>query len=534
MELEVDRPLDGISLDGVIGLTFESTPDETALARKTVLFAYAGCQGGGGVGNLGGSNSFPGPNPISMDPEHLETVKREEYVVSAKTDGTRYQIVAVQDKVVLVDRTMRCLTATYSALPPMCFVDEGTVLDAELVFVGKRNLLYVFDVVMVGGIRQVSSMPYTERMSIVEDLGRGLELGFGTRVLVEILPKPIFPKHRAHEVMTDPVSVGIVGSTDGIVFTPVKMPIQIRTHWAMYKVKLHHTLDFRLVLVPHKFGTQESAAQPSPTTISSAIVERMRNDIIKNALTPDANSLRPGGSGRAGAGSGGGGSSSGSGGGAGGSSGSGSGVGGSGAGGGGSSGSGSGAGGSGSSGSGGTSGGTTPAAAGSLLAMVGRKRNATTRFGPSMVSGAAVSTPVSKAPPPAPPAPPRMQWIPRLEYSNSGITMLDATTQGIEYGGYTVVLRIIDDETFNALLDRMEETYRGIDGQVVSLSVIVECNMSISPEHFAGGNPKILLPVKIERTRPDKHEPNSFLTITRTITSILHGVMPKHLVGLTE
>jgi hypothetical protein len=58
--------------------------------------------------------------------------------------------------------------------------------------------------------------------------------------------------------------------------------------------------------------------------------------------------------------------------------------------------------------------------------------------------------------------------------------------------------------------------------------------MSISPDHFAGGNPKILLPVKIERTRPDKHEPNSFLTITRTITSILHGVMPKHLVGLTE
>ena len=133
----------------------------------------------------------------------------------------------------------------------------------------------------------------------------------------------------------------------------------------------------------------------------------------------------------------------------------------------------------------------------------------------------------------------RMQWIPRLEYSAShgGAThhdtedsgqFIDATTTGIEYSGYTIQLRIKDDGPFNNLLDRLEEAYRKIESEVVSLSLIVECNVVIRQEDLAG-NQTVILPVKIERTRPDKHTPNSYLTITRTITSILQGVTIEHL-----
>lgn len=505
MSLEVDEPLDSESLDCLIGSTFESTPSETQDARDAVTFAYLGRRGGdGGGGNV---SSFPGPNPISMDPEHLEIVKKEEYVVSAKTDGTRYQIVARGDKVILMDRTMRCLTTTYSALPPICFADEGSVFDAELVMVGKqRSILYVFDVVMIGGMRQVASLQYTERMSIVTEFGAGMEVGFGSHVLVEILPKPIFPKRKAYEVMTDPASVGILGSTDGVVLTPVRLPVQIRTHWTMFKVKLHHTLDFRLVLVPHKFGAREQQTANNTSAIPTAIAEKMRNQILKHALsgtssssssTTTTESKAAGGSKAAGAGAGAGGSKVGS--------------------------------------AAGNGGGVKRI--NGLLAMVGKRKDGpvpapppAALLPPTPASASASSSSSSSVSGGAPP--PRMQWIPRLEFGN-GTTMPDATTHGIEYGGFVIILRIADDPTFNALLDKIEEVYRTIDGQVVSLSVIVECNLQITQEHF-GPASKFVLPVKIERTRPDKHEPNSYLTITRTITSILKGVTPKHLLSLVD
>lgn len=489
MELEVDEPLDGFALEGVIGPAFESTPDESNAAALAVTFAYTGRRGG--VGNEAkAAHSFTGPNPISMDPEHLDTVRSEEYVVSAKTDGTRYQIVTVKGRVMLVDRTMRSVTTTYSHVPEMFYAEEGTVLDAEFVFVGARSILYVFDVVMVGGLRSVSSLSYKERMDLMKEFGT-LEVGFGS-MLIEILPKPIFDKRHAHQLMTDPSSLGILGNTDGIVFTPVNVPIQLNTHWSMFKVKLHHTLDFRLVLIPHKFGTQDS--RPPESVIPPSIAEKMRNQILKNAIKQTSAPAS-----------------------------------------------------------------AAPPAPKGLLAMVGRTGARAAAAGPAAETTAAsrtsaatsastsaatsastsastsVSTSAATSASTSAAASARMQWIPRLEYSSraSSTSMPDATTHGIEYGGYTIVLRITDDPMFNALLDKIEAAYRKIDGQVVSLSVIVECNIQISAESL-GSSPRVVLPVKIERTRPDKHEPNSYLTITRTLTSILQGVTTRHLLTLAR
>ena len=128
---------------------------------------------------------------------------------------------------------------------------------------------------------------------------------------------------------------------------------------------------------------------------------------------------------------------------------------------------------------------------------------------------------------------PRVSWILRLEYSH-GHEFPDATRQGIEYNGHRLILRIREDDTLTWLLDEVERVWRGIHGDVMAMSMIVECQLSLSEAAMRSEAEVVHCDVAIERPRPDKHEPNNSLTITRTLTTILHGVTEEHLALLEE
>jgi hypothetical protein len=443
--------------------------------------------------------------------------------------------------VVLVDRRMACFTCSYAAVPALTFAGRGTVLDAELV--GSR--LYVFDAVMMGGDRAVAELDYAARLEAARhwlaDSG-AVELGFGDAMLVTVLLKPTFPARLARKVMRDPASFGVRERTDGIVLTPVRLPVQLYTAWRMFKVKPHHTIDFRLVLVP----TRQLKAYAHPMlSIPESIAERMSGPILRNALdggTGTGAATQPGPSGGAQRPNGGG------------------------------------------SGSGGgmapllrfsrfgkaapaapaapaaaSAARAAPAAASAARAapaaapaaasaaasfgsasearpsVESRKRGRTLpvsvgayippeqlRAGGEDAAEAAAAAAAAASGPSS-----RVSWILRLEYSH-GHEFPDATRQGIEYNGHRLVLRIVEDESLIWLLDEVERVWRGIQGDVMAMAMIVECRLDLNDgqafRQRAGGEEVVHCNVWIERPRPDKHEPNNSLTITRTLTTILHGV----------
>jgi len=403
---------------------------ETGNCLSKIWFAY--------TGGPPQSSSFPGPNPISMDVEHLDLVRFNDYVCSPKVDGSRMTLIAQghgpQSCVLLVDRAMKVLRATFVDVPDLWFMDQGTVLDAEW----SPPFLFVFDVVMFCGTR-VGSMDYRERMKLLHDCRGTIQFG---SIDMTILPKPIFEKTEAYTLFKNGWTFKDAQvKLDGLVFTPVAEPIKIFTHWHMFKVKKHHTIDLRLVCIPKKQGTaaQASSHATIPSPLPEAIAQRMRSQILENAIAKKPPR--------------------------------------------------------------------------SLMSMVSR------------------SVPASFAPIPADSGapPPPLQWLTRLEFNHGPLT-IDATTAGIEYAGRKFVLRIRDTPLFAQLLDRFEAVWKETSVDVVCMSLIAE--FCVNVEGFSSTG-QAMVEVDLVRTRPDKTEPNTYNTLTRTITSMLHGVTAEHLSKLS-
>lgn len=468
-EVPEDAPHDSYRGDvhGVIA-SHESSPTERERAAECVWFAYYGARGGGGGRDGTGRGAegrpvredvIPAPNPISMDVEHLETVRSKDYVVALKADGVRYHIVLLQinarPTAVLVSRTCKALTATYVRGPSRLFRNEGTVIDAELV----GNTLHMFDIVMTGGNRAISKADYLARLA--EIAGINLEIGFGSRTLIEAKLKPVYPSRQAFKLLE---AQGESSASDGLVFTPLRAPIRTWTHWEMFKMKQHHTIDLKLVLVPvknHYAVPQEMIRQVNSQLLRQMITKETRVNQTKvgSVLTADQTKQRR-----------------------------------------------------------------------TLLDMV--KSGTRKRTRPEPPTGIAQPPPTEPPKPTAatsdsgsaPPPKPAIVWAPRLEYMN-GSDEVDATTKGIEFMGKVIKFRIKEDKYFTSLLDAMERMWcqmqstQTSEGNIVFLHIIVECRLFLNEKW---DDP--IMWVAIDRTRPDKKEPNNLITVTRTLTSLMNGV----------
>jgi hypothetical protein len=391
---------------------------------------------------------FPGPNPISMDLEHLDMVRYNDYVCSPKVDGVRYQLVIVDGQVTLVDRTLKVLKPSFASLPETWFLASSdqpafsTVLDAEMV----KDRLMIFDVVMLAGYRTMDTkLDYRARMQLLEPCSSGMILEFGARSIA-VVTKPIFEKHMSRALLdatfptTSPFWSGV--PLDGLVFTPVAEPVRTFTHWHMFKVKSHHTIDLRLVCIPRTSTSHMSPPLASP--LPEAIARKIQPVILKNSIT-SIHVRKP--------------------------------------------------------------------ASRSLVTMVGLK-------GTPAAAGQqqSLAAPVTWLTAP-------VTWLTRLEYTQ-GERSVDACTKGIDYSGRKIILKIAqDDENYAKLLSEIERAWRREEGDVVCMSLVVECQLDVEElASSASANH-----VTLVRTRPDKTEPNSYKTITRTMTSILYGVRPKQL-----
>lgn len=187
---------------------------------------------------------FPGPQPVSIERKHLSVLRRDEYWVCAKSDGTRYVMVLMRMNgealAMLVSRSTSLLLLRVTSLPEAF---EGTVLDGEMVQTSSTGAtrFLVYDAVMVSG-EYVGERPHSERMHAARCL-----LDYTKCDQMAVRPKLFYPMRQIAEYMEREVP-RLDHATDGFVFTPEARPVTTGTHFSLFKWKprLANTVDFHV------------------------------------------------------------------------------------------------------------------------------------------------------------------------------------------------------------------------------------------------------------------------------------------------
>jgi hypothetical protein len=189
---------------------------------------------------------FPGPQPVSIDTGHFDTLRNGEYMISPKTDGVRCCLMASDvdgiHTVCLFDRTMKRPYGIFIRhLPRACYQGAGTLLDGELVMdrVSGKWTFLAFDVITICCIPQFHK-PYVKRlqalgtclaMAYVESPEDTVRLDVKTCVPLSSAP---MESHGLHDPRFP---------SDGYVYMPVRDPIVFGHHNTFFKLKSIHSVD---------------------------------------------------------------------------------------------------------------------------------------------------------------------------------------------------------------------------------------------------------------------------------------------------
>lgn len=185
---------------------------------------------------------FPGPQPVSIERKHFQTLKRNKYMICEKTDGVRTALMAftfngTKKVTLLINRALRM---TYMSLTLPRTAHHGTLLDCELI----DKTLMVYDGVWVSG-KDIKPKHLAERLEDVDMFVKGILRMSKDPITVklkEMVPLGGLSEYYRNVIPTLPYE------TDGLIFTPVNEPIKLGTHNTMFKWKPRdlNTIDFQV------------------------------------------------------------------------------------------------------------------------------------------------------------------------------------------------------------------------------------------------------------------------------------------------
>lgn len=221
----VAAPLEGLILHKV-----SSAPDVDSLKSKL----YSLC-------NADRKCPFPAPLPVSLERSQFDNIKNNKYVVCEKTDGQRCLLLCTKlngvDVCLLVTRSLDFYCVPIEHVPTALFQD--TVLDGELVFASGTWHFLIFDAMAVSGIF-VGTKPLSARLAATR-------VGMTTYVHDASDPIVLVIKnfYCTIEEFDKRLEKGYF-LVDGVILTPESMPVVCGRHWHLFKLKTHHTIDFRM------------------------------------------------------------------------------------------------------------------------------------------------------------------------------------------------------------------------------------------------------------------------------------------------
>jgi hypothetical protein len=185
---------------------------------------------------------FPGPQPISIERKHFQTLKNKDYVVCEKTDGVRHALVCTLFKGKKVCALLnRNLEVTPVQLNFPNSASKGTVLDGELI---EGNRFLVYDGMSVCG-ENIMGLDFLKRIEKVGMFIKGIMKTKKDRIKIKL--KHFFVKDDTQELVKKYIP-SLKYKTDGLIFTPIFETVKLGTHESMFKWKPRdmNTIDFQL------------------------------------------------------------------------------------------------------------------------------------------------------------------------------------------------------------------------------------------------------------------------------------------------
>lgn len=186
---------------------------------------------------------FPGPQPISIERQHFDTLKKKKYFVCDKTDGTRYAFVCctIDDKRIacVIDRKLSCFLLRLR-VPRECA--KGTILDGEIIQHENGTWMFlVYDCVIMSGVA-VHTKTFEERMAYTDTFINAYKRSPDDALFFQ--KKVVFPLERIADFLSNVKEY----NTDGVILIPNTDPVRVHTHPFYFKLKNGHenTVDFAI------------------------------------------------------------------------------------------------------------------------------------------------------------------------------------------------------------------------------------------------------------------------------------------------
>jgi hypothetical protein len=179
------------------------------------------------------STRFPGPQPVSIERCHFPLLKKSDYLVCYKMDGVRKLFACCEidgaKRAALIDRAYTIEFFTYT-LP------KDTLLDGELVTRNDgKQVFLIHDAMMIRG-ESLMQMPLSDRLMKARALCKTIL----TKTPFVTMVKEMRMLAELEKLEEPPYA------NDGLIFTPLREPVQTGTHETMFKWKprSHITVDF--------------------------------------------------------------------------------------------------------------------------------------------------------------------------------------------------------------------------------------------------------------------------------------------------
>lgn len=201
----------------------------------------------------------PVSQPTSLERAHFSAFYERAYMISDKSDGTRYVLFLSKTQgreiAVMVDRKLSLYQIPVAASRSHF---QGSIYDGELVNSNGSHLFLVFDCVASKG-SYVGDKDFLSRLSLIRgafDLEgasvqspeeaslharKGKIVCGGSARGLSFKPKPCFQLRQMDTLLRQMSSLPY--KTDGLIFTPVEEPVRLGTHASMFKYKKNHSID---------------------------------------------------------------------------------------------------------------------------------------------------------------------------------------------------------------------------------------------------------------------------------------------------
>ena len=226
--------------NGPYGQLIKNKPFISFLTR-TINMAY----------NIKGDNSYPAPQPVSIEKKDFEKLKNYQYNVTLKLDGTRFLLFFMLDKhnnkqTILVNRALNFYNINIECDSNL-FEGQGTLLDGELLFKNNKWTFSIHDGLYLCGNKIVRNTHFNR----LSDIKCALELYvpninsntfyIETKLFYDFKDINDF----INNIYLDPDNLKL---SDGIILMPNKLPVVSGTQYSMFKWKPDdkHTFDFQI------------------------------------------------------------------------------------------------------------------------------------------------------------------------------------------------------------------------------------------------------------------------------------------------